>query len=77
MQNSTFHQSHSTGTRLSLAKFSYTTTPVDHPGPLSWSHINGLGDLACVFDKLTATESSSLKLIMKVTRGDSILVFSN
>ncbi|KAJ5983964.1 hypothetical protein N7481_006063 [Penicillium waksmanii] len=73
MQQSKFRQEHPSGTRLSLAKFSYTTTPIDHPGPLSWCHINGNGDLVCIFDKFAATGSASSKLIMKVIRNDSVL----
>lgn len=76
MQQSKFRQEYSSGTRLSLAKFSYTTTPIDHPGPLSWSHLNGNGDLVCIFDKFAATGSASSKLIMKVIRNDSVLVLS-
>ncbi|CAI7661394.1 unnamed protein product [Penicillium manginii] len=73
MQQPKFRQDHPSGTRLSLAKFSYTTTPVDHPGPLSWSHINGNGDLVCIFDKFAATGSASSKTLMKVIRNDYVL----
>jgi hypothetical protein len=76
MQQPKFRQDHPSGTRLPLAKFSYTTTPVDHPGPLSWSHINGNGDLVCIFDKFAATGSASSKTLMKVIRNDYVLVFS-
>lgn len=74
MQQSAFRQTHPSGTRLSLAKFSYTTTPIDYPGPLSWNHINGHGDLVSLFDKVAPNESTSSKLIMKVLRNDAILV---
>ncbi|KAJ5596231.1 hypothetical protein N7450_002689 [Penicillium hetheringtonii] len=74
MQQSSSHQVHPSKSHLlSLAKFSYTATPIDHPGPLSWSHINAHGDLVCALDQYPGHESIPARLIMKITRNDIIM----
>ncbi|KAJ5956035.1 hypothetical protein N7501_010314 [Penicillium viridicatum] len=59
--------------RLPIAKFSHTTTAVDHVGPLTWNHVPGNGDLACIFEKFLDSGSMPSRLIQKVVRGDGIL----
>ncbi|KUM59783.1 hypothetical protein ACN42_g7350 [Penicillium freii] len=59
--------------RLPIAKFSHTTTAIDHVGPLTWNHVPGNGDLACIFEKFLDSGSMPSRLIQKVVRGDSIL----
>ncbi|KAJ5164300.1 uncharacterized protein N7500_006130 [Penicillium coprophilum] len=59
--------------RLAIAKFSHTTTAIDHVGPLTWNHIPGNGDLACIFEKFLDSGPVPSKMIQKVVRGDSIL----
>ncbi|OQE26420.1 hypothetical protein PENSTE_c005G04912 [Penicillium steckii] len=74
MQQSSCYQLHPSKSHLlSLAKFSYTATPIDHPGPLSWSHINAHGDLICALDQYSAHESIPARLIMKITRNDTVM----
>lgn len=63
--------------RLSIAKFSNTTTLIDHIGPLTWNHITGNGDLYCIFEKFFDAGSVPSKLIQKVLRGDGVLVRSS
>ena len=62
--------------RLSVAKFSHTTTLIDHVGPLTWNHVTGNGDLYCIFEKFPGAGSVPSKLIQKVIRGDVVLVRS-
>ncbi|OQE46606.1 hypothetical protein PENCOP_c001G01619 [Penicillium coprophilum] len=59
--------------RLAIAKFSHTTTAIDHVGPLTWNHIPGNGDLACIFEKSLDSGPIPSKMIQKVVRGDGIL----
>ncbi|KAJ5776390.1 uncharacterized protein N7511_001401 [Penicillium nucicola] len=59
--------------RLAIAKFSHTTTTIDHIGPLTWNHVSGNGDLVCVFEKLPSSASASIGLIQRVIRGNVIL----
>ncbi|CAI7644432.1 unnamed protein product [Penicillium glandicola] len=59
--------------RLAIAKFSYTTTAIDHVGPLTWNHVPGNGDLACVFERFLDTRTIPSRMIQKVVRGDGIL----
>ncbi|KXG48195.1 uncharacterized protein PGRI_020650 [Penicillium griseofulvum] len=59
--------------RLAIAKFSHTTTAIDHVGPLTWNHIPGNGDLACIFEKFLDSGPIPSKMIQKVVRGDGIL----
>ncbi|KAJ5595075.1 uncharacterized protein N7459_001283, partial [Penicillium hispanicum] len=60
-------------TRLALAKFSHTTTPIDHNGPLAWTHVNGNGDVFCVLNMFICGPSVPPRLILKVVRNNSIL----
>lgn len=60
--------------RLPLAKFSHTTTSINHGGPLGWNHINGRGSLMCVFDRFTAGPAQPPRLILRVTNNRGILV---
>ncbi|EKV16340.1 hypothetical protein PDIG_08700 [Penicillium digitatum PHI26] len=60
--------------RLAIAKFSHTTTAIDHVGPLTWNHVPGKVDLVCIFEKFLNLESVPSKMIQKVVRGDSILI---
>ncbi|KAF9246069.1 hypothetical protein DTO006G1_92 [Penicillium roqueforti] len=59
--------------RLAIAKFSHTTTAIDHVGPLTWNHVPGNGDLACIFEKFLDSGSVPSRMIQKVVRGDGIL----
>ncbi|KAJ5196115.1 hypothetical protein N7449_006594 [Penicillium cf. viridicatum] len=59
--------------RLPIAKFSHTTTAIDHVGPLTWNHVPGNGDLACIFEKFLDSGSMPSRMIQKVVRGDGIL----
>ncbi|KAJ5513384.1 hypothetical protein N7463_002936 [Penicillium fimorum] len=59
--------------RLAIAKFSHTTTAIDHVGPLTWNHIPGNGDLACIFEKFLDSGPVPSKMIQQVVRGDEIL----
>ncbi|KGO41139.1 hypothetical protein PEX1_021320 [Penicillium expansum] len=59
--------------RLAIAKFSHTTTAIDHVGPLTWNHVPGSGDLACIFEKFLDFGSVPSRMIQKVVRGDGIL----
>ena len=54
--------------RVSLAKFSHTTTPNNQNGPLNWNHIFGNGDMSAVLERQTTT------VLFKVVRGVEILV---
>lgn len=64
-------------TRLSLAKFSHTTTTIDHTGPLLWNHVNNTnGDLACILELFMGSPSTPARLIIRVARNDGILVGS-
>jgi hypothetical protein len=62
--------------RLAIAKFSHTTTTIDHVGPLTWNHVPGNGDLACIFEKFLDSGSVPSRMIQKVVRGGGILVHS-
>ncbi|RAH57482.1 hypothetical protein BO85DRAFT_449464 [Aspergillus piperis CBS 112811] len=55
-------------TRLSLAKFSHTTTSLTHRGPLNWSHIMGNGDMTAIFERRTMTSFTPDRVLMKVLR---------
>ena len=79
MHHPTSHStnSHSQATRLSLAKFSHTTTAIDHSGPLSWIHVNSNGDLACILENFSSCTSNTASLFLRVVRNDGILVFSS
>ncbi|KAJ5849944.1 hypothetical protein N7455_009800 [Penicillium solitum] len=59
--------------RLPIAKFSHTTTAIDHVGPLTWNHVPGNGGLACIFEKFLDSGSMPSRMIQKVVRGDGIL----
>lgn len=63
--------------RLPIAKFSHTTTAIDHVGPLTWNHVPGNGGLACIFEKFLDSGSMPSRMIQKVVRGDGILVRSH
>ncbi|KAJ5773205.1 hypothetical protein N7457_008101 [Penicillium paradoxum] len=58
--------------RLAIAKFSHTTTAIDHVGPLNWTHVQGNGDLTCCFEKFLDSGSVPSRLILNVLRGDGI-----
>lgn len=60
--------------RLPLAKYSHTSAPLNFTGVLTWTHVNGSGDLACSFDQFAGNASSPPRLILRVTRNDGILV---
>ncbi|KAJ5418033.1 uncharacterized protein N7487_001583 [Penicillium crustosum] len=59
--------------RLPIAKFSHTTTAIDHVGPLTWNHVPGNGDLTCIFEKFLDSGSMPSRIVQKVVRGDDIL----
>ncbi|RAK97721.1 uncharacterized protein BO80DRAFT_481791 [Aspergillus ibericus CBS 121593] len=52
--------------RLSLAKFSHTTTSLNHRGPLHWSHVMGNGDLVGIFERRTMTNFTPDRILLKV-----------
>ncbi|OOF99069.1 hypothetical protein ASPCADRAFT_42655 [Aspergillus carbonarius ITEM 5010] len=52
--------------RLSLAKFSHTTTSLNHRGPLHWSHVMGNGNLIGIFEKRTLTSFTPDRVLLKV-----------
>ncbi|KAJ5899486.1 hypothetical protein N7495_004230 [Penicillium taxi] len=59
---------------FSIAKFSYTSTSVDHSGPLAWTHVNTNGDLQCIFEKIAgSTLTGPPRLLLRVIRNDGIL----
>ncbi|KAJ5105624.1 hypothetical protein NUU61_002971 [Penicillium alfredii] len=60
-------------TRLALAKFSHTTTTIDHVGPLTWSHINGNGDIICIFEQSPGTVSRPAELVLRVIQNSGIV----
>ncbi|KAJ5612528.1 hypothetical protein N7510_005722 [Penicillium lagena] len=61
-------------THLALAKFSHTTTPIEHAGPLTWHHVNGNGELLCIFEKLPDSVSMPTRLILRVVQHQTTLV---
>lgn len=61
-------------TRLPLTKFSHTTTTINHSVPLSWTHVNGEGDLVCILEQIPGEHSVPPRLILRVARNDGILV---
>ncbi|OQD83435.1 hypothetical protein PENANT_c016G10619 [Penicillium antarcticum] len=74
MQNLWPPQSHiSQVLRLAIAKFSHTTTAIDHIGPLTWNHVSGNEDLVCIFEKIHNGDSVPIRLIQRVIRGNVIL----
>ncbi|PYI11305.1 hypothetical protein BO78DRAFT_413783 [Aspergillus sclerotiicarbonarius CBS 121057] len=52
--------------RLSLAKFSHTTTSLNHRGPLHWSHVMGNGDLIGVLERRAMTSFTPDRILLKV-----------
>ncbi|KAJ6127093.1 hypothetical protein N7523_002705 [Penicillium sp. IBT 18751x] len=67
------HQIASQVARLPLAKFSHTTTSIDHSGPLSWIHVNGTEGLVCLLDKFSGGPSTPSRLILRVVNNQGIL----
>lgn len=63
--------------RLVLAKFSHTTTSIDHSGPLSWTHITGHGDIVAVFERYPALASASAGTWLKIFQNHEKLVTSD
>ncbi|KAJ5856309.1 uncharacterized protein N7529_010253 [Penicillium soppii] len=59
--------------RLPIAKFSHTTTLIDHVGPLTWNHVTGNGDMYCIFERFFNSGPMPSRLIQKVFRGDAVL----
>ncbi|KAJ6095785.1 hypothetical protein N7486_006531 [Penicillium sp. IBT 16267x] len=60
-------------TRLPLTKFSHTTTTINHSVPLSWTHVNGDGDLVCIVEQIPGEHSVPPRLVLRVARNDGIL----
>ncbi|KAJ6028504.1 hypothetical protein N7540_004080 [Penicillium herquei] len=73
MNQRTLTPNHPQITRLPLAKFSHTTTAIDHGGLLSWNHINSTGDLTCILESLPGAGAILPKLIIRIARNDGIL----
>ncbi|KAJ5717752.1 hypothetical protein N7488_003398 [Penicillium malachiteum] len=73
MNQRTLTPNHPQITRLPLAKFSHTTTAIDHGGLLSWNHINSTGDLTCILELLPGGGATLPKLVMRIARNDGIL----
>ncbi|KAL4734879.1 hypothetical protein BDV11DRAFT_174375 [Aspergillus similis] len=44
--------------RFQLTKFSYTTSSINHRGPLTWSHVFGSGNLYGIFESYAALSST-------------------
>ena len=61
---------------FTIAKFSHTTTLIDHVGPLTWNHVTGNGELHCIFEKIADPSLVSSSLTQKVLRGNDMLVRS-
>ncbi|KAL4922252.1 hypothetical protein BDW62DRAFT_172102 [Aspergillus aurantiobrunneus] len=62
-----YHHSHSQQVQgpltlacFQLAKFSYTTTSINHRGPLTWSHVFGNGDIIGAFERSTTLPSEGI-----------------
>lgn len=62
--------------RLTLAKFSHTTTSINHSGPFSWTHIIGNGEIAAVFERLPILAPGATQTLLKVFQGYNLLVIS-
>ncbi|KAJ5650605.1 uncharacterized protein N7484_004328 [Penicillium longicatenatum] len=60
-------------TRLPLTKFSHATTTINHCVPLSWTHVNGDGDLVCILEQVPGGHSIPPRLVLRVARNDGIL----
>ncbi|KAJ5328044.1 hypothetical protein N7452_008434 [Penicillium brevicompactum] len=58
---------------FTIAKFSHTTTLIDHVGPLTWNHVTGNGELHCIFEKIADPSLVSSSLTQKVLRGNDML----
>ncbi|KAL4909007.1 hypothetical protein BDW74DRAFT_174227 [Aspergillus multicolor] len=54
--------------RFLLSKFSYTTTSINHRGPLNWNHVFGDGTVVGIFEKYVAL--SSARVLFRVVRND-------
>lgn len=76
MPKSAWQKAPSRETRLPLVKYSHTSAPINYTGVLTWTHVNGNGDLACVFEKFSGDSSNAARLILRVTRHDGILVYA-
>lgn len=61
-------------THLAIAKFSHTTTLIEHAGPLTWHHVNGNGELLCIFEKLPGSLSMPARLMLRVAQAQGTLV---
>ncbi|KAJ5720856.1 uncharacterized protein N7483_008790 [Penicillium malachiteum] len=73
MNQRTLTPNHPQITRLPLAKFSHTTTTIDHGGLLSWNHINSTGDLTCILELLAGGGATLPRLVIRIARNDGIL----
>lgn len=60
--------------RLPLAKFSHTTTAVNHNGPLNWSHVFGNGDIIGIIESQATLATAPARVLLKVFRDYEILV---
>lgn len=59
--------------RLTLAKFSHTTTSINHSGPFSWTHIIGNGEITAVFERFPMLASGATQTLLKVFQGYNLL----
>jgi hypothetical protein len=59
---------------LPLAKFSHTTTSINHRGPLNWSHVFGNGDIIGIFERVSMTAPLPSRVLLKILRDRDILV---
>ncbi|KAL4895240.1 hypothetical protein BDV59DRAFT_200478 [Aspergillus ambiguus] len=59
--------------QLSLAKFSHTTTSLNHKGPFNWSHLFSNGDILVIFERLSNSLSTTTRLLLRVTHNHDIL----
>ncbi|KAL5357457.1 hypothetical protein BJX96DRAFT_16419 [Aspergillus floccosus] len=58
---------------LSLAKFSHTTTSLNHKGPFNWSHIPGDGNMIGIFERITTSPSTAKCLLLKIAHNNHVL----
>lgn len=60
-------------TRMPLSRFSYTEGPLNSQARLTWTHINGDGNLFCEMEQYVGGDSQP-KLILKVIHEGRALV---
>lgn len=59
---------------LPLAKFSHTTTSINHKGPFTWSHIPGDGNMIGIFERIFTSSSTATRLLLRIAHNNHVLV---